>query len=396
MTLESLQSDGRTELDGLRIRLEGKLEVLEGALSRHHQLQQWLSGRNWLQKVREHRGELGELASKQASIAHAVDAVGQLKRREGWPEDSEGARVLARVEASQQRTVARLSELFLGLELSGLLAALISKADAVRLAGPDENTVLQGEVASSSIFWWFPAWGLSLYVLAFSVMAYGLWGLLSVPGIALVFSALSRWMRRSQGHFWLGHDRVIWSPRGAEPQQFGLEVTPGLPFLKGDPATRASLTTLLHLFRTGPLKGIDRPRGGDTLVFKGSQELDGPDRQGTLLLNRRGVCFVPDDQAGALMRALTGVEPQPCESVEFILNELTRLPGPVLEEALEKVKAVPGAVIGWGDEVRGERSATPSRLMRVKVAGVTLDATLNPERMDALMLRAPWTLPRGD
>ena len=97
-----------------------------------------------------------------------------------------------------------------------------------------------------------------------------------------------------------------------------------------------------------------------------------------------------------MLRALTGSEPKHPASVEFILNELTRLPAPVLEEALEKVKEVPGAVLGWGDEVRGERSGTPSRLMRVKVAGVTLNATLDPERTDALMQHAPWTLPRAD
>ena len=150
------------------------------------------------------------------------------------------------------------------------------------------------------------------------------------------------------------------------------------------------------LYRDGPLKGVNRPPSGTTMILGASASpgkwLERPaSRLGVVLLHADGLCFLGRGVAPELLRRVCANRLEVPVSEEFLLEQLTRLTPEALTEALKVVDGFDGGVAVSSLAVEPEKSGTPTELLRLNVRTTKLEIPIGAVDFEALRTLFPWT-----
>jgi hypothetical protein len=97
--------------DSIRIRLEGRLELLEAALARYRLLQlKALDKFNWKAAVRKNAALLREASESEEAVAAALELLERRARAEDWPPRSEALQCAADVRRAREALTRRASK----------------------------------------------------------------------------------------------------------------------------------------------------------------------------------------------------------------------------------------------------------------------------------------------
>ncbi len=364
----------------IRIKLEGRLEVLEAALRRYAELEQRVGGQ-WQRRVIEERTQVLEALSHEPSIDAALEAADRIAD--------------APVRALMKKLVAYRTELAERLDRPTWREAALrlrETAESVRLPGTDEVVLLSGTAERA-----IPMW---LIVAVPALLGWWALGWMAAAGIVVSAACLALAVI-PLGTYSVLADRLVWVPYSGVPVEVplgelkaiahhrrGLTLDAGgrtlrLPAVEGGDAMLA----LLLLYRDGPLKGIARPPSGITLIRPAVLAM-GATEEGHALLHPDGFFFLPRGGASGLLKRL--IDRRDLDVGDrFVLEQLSRLPADRLTDLLATVTDLPGAVNGRADKVL----ADPIRggKLRLRVGMTMVDVSVAGVDSVALATNLPWT-----
>jgi hypothetical protein len=381
---------------GLRIRLEGRVETLEVALATYHRLEALLRG-DWRGAIIEQRAFIDQLIAQEPAVNEALGQVRKTAQHEGWAADALPRRLVDRVEEQRADLRFRLLSRLKKVSPEGgaptwpaALARLQQLATQVRLPGPGEPVVLRGTATRA-----MPLWVMALIP---TLLAGAFFGGMAGAGVGASMICLGLAVL-PLGEFTLLADRLVWIPHRGEPfhlelgaLQTTLTAAGGLvidgPRRLTLPLTAApaGLAALLALYGKGPLKGCSAPPSGTALILAAHAQLDF--RQalvGTALLHSEGLVFLPQGSGPALLHKLTGVEGPVSE--EFLLRQLSRLPAAQLNPALAAANGLPRGLCCGKAQVRAEAAKGSVRLT---IGRVQLTIDLRAAELEAVRSLMPW------
>lgn len=370
-------SDLSTEI---RIKLEGRLEVLEAALGRYRDLERVISG-NWRRRAIEARDRvLAFLAEEPAvddAVAHALRLAG-----------AKPGAVLTELEAYRSEIAGRL-----GLPAwKDAAAALKAAAESVRLPGAEEVVVLHGTAERR-----VPMWAL---VSVPSLVALIAIGPLAAAGV-LVSTICLGLAVIPLGTYALMADRLVWVPHTGVPRQLPIDALTaievagrGIALTTKDGGFRlpavdsaAGMALLLLLYRDGPLKGVARPPAGTSMVLAATLA-SGATAEGFALLHPGGLCFLARGTAAVVCSRLVARADLDV-SERFLLEQLSRIEAEALAPLLAGLADVDGVV----HAPAGRVNADPIRggKLRLRVGMALVDLSLSGVDAVALTTLLPWT-----
>lgn len=182
----------------LRVRLEGRAELLSATRLRYRALVNALKGLRWKHKLRRARDVVEEVARAQPEVDEALRHALKRAAAERWPDDAELVRCLKEVQALRAELARLVEERLSGDEepRSHLGTKLLRLAEHVLFAPwlvlPGERWALAGQLLSPSLF---PAVGAAL---AFGVAVEHLFSRPLEPGHLLPFE-LDEWEALASG-----------------------------------------------------------------------------------------------------------------------------------------------------------------------------------------------------
>jgi hypothetical protein len=380
----------------IRIRLEGRLEILETAIPRYEALLSLLRG-NWQRRAIEEREAVHRFLSDEPSLDAALDHAHRVAQRDGWPPEAEARQVTARIDALRSELQARLEK----PSWQAAAKHLREMADSARLPGPEELVLLEGTAART-----MPLWALTL---APTLLALSTYGGLAAAGVMVSMVCFGLAVL-PLGRYVLLVDRLVWIPYRGVPIELPLATLKpnGVTLarrnigisLEGASASLllpvvtspVQLAALLLLYRDGPLKGVDRPPAGTVVILPAWLARSGPDLEGFVLLHSGGMCFLPKGTAPALLKKITGSAPLELPISEtFLLEQLTRLPPAALHSVLGVAAEVPGGLYALAEDITTDPGARSGQKLRLRTAGSLVEIPIGAVDYEALRTLFPWT-----
>jgi hypothetical protein len=394
----------------VRIRLEGRLELLELALPRYAHLTGLMRG-SWRRNVIEHRALIEDVIKEEAPVGQALEHVTKLAEREGLPADSEPRVLLAALYRQRAELFGKLGGRLMEANgtppgsLREALDRLYELTESVRLPEPHELVILQGTAARA-----FPLWALTL-IPTLAVLA--TYGGLAAAGV-LVSMICFGLAVLPLGKYTLLADRLVWVPYRGDPVAMKLDgpelseislvrQSTGL-VLEGRNRVKLPVITsplrlvaLLWLYRAGPLKGVNRPPSGTALILPCEALVRGAEGelikkfQGTALVHAEGLCVIARGWAPGILARLCPRAPPIAISEEWLFEQLTRLPADGLSAALRVADAPPDCLACTTDQVEPQKTGTPTQLMALKVGTTEVMIPIGAIDFEALRTLFPWT-----
>jgi hypothetical protein len=380
----------------IRIRLEGRLEVLEVAVDRYEALAALLKG-NWQRTAIEEQQKVRDFLSEEPALDDAIAHAERLAEREGWPPNAEARRVWARVAALRTLLQARFKRSTWAQAIEHLSAV----AGSTRLPRSDELVLLQGTAARP-----LPLWALTL---APTLIALSAFGGLAAAGVMVSMVCLGLAVL-PLGRYVLLADRLVWMPYRGVPLEVTIDALDAVHLERRNTglaieAKRAlklpvvtspvQLATLLLLCRSGPLKGINRPPAGTVLILAAWISRPNADLRGVVLLYGGGMCFLPNGTAPELVQKLASTAEVMPISETFVLEQLSRLAEPQLAKALEQIADLPGGVYARAAEITADPGARSGKKLRLRAAGSLIEIPIGGVDFEALRTLFPWTQDRS-
>ncbi|AGC48255.1 hypothetical protein MYSTI_06983 [Myxococcus stipitatus DSM 14675] len=387
----AVPSETRQTEEVLRLRLEGRVELLESALRRYRLLSEALSARGWRRRLRDDPALLREVLELEPALPEALERTERRGAQEGWPEGSSIPRTARRVrelrEELSARARKRLATLLFpseGLSLEGCLRRLEAlqgeSLDLERTAG-EPFALHLGSVSGKRkyvVSVLYVLGSLGLWGLMWLLLGSGNWGLalgVGLPAMALwlagAVALLRRWV---PGAVWLTPERLLWMAPGDEPpvsvrwdalsadaiQQDGREglIVRGGQVLQVSGLGRqesARLRTLLEVFRDervrAQAKQVDRPV--ELLRYPALLRRGAAWTEGQAVMTGRGVYFLPDPTSGvALLRAATGRSLDSQVELDWVLEGLRWQPASELDTYLVRAVAEVGGAAWSSSDAR--------------------------------------------
>jgi hypothetical protein len=134
----------------VRIRLEGRLELLEAARSRYRLLQLKVLGKlRWKQAARQQVTLLRELAQAEAAVDEALDEVDRRARAEGWKSRSQAVQCAAEVQRLRNAVAARVAGLLKDGAAEHSLAQRLEALEVAAVGAP--RLVLPGQRMATAV-----------------------------------------------------------------------------------------------------------------------------------------------------------------------------------------------------------------------------------------------------
>lgn len=239
---QSTSIDPSLSPEGIRRKLEGRLEVVEDAFRSMALLVKLLRKRRWEHRLYPHLELLSHVIAQEPELEGALASIRQRARLEHWPQTLPVLRLAGEVEALQERLVRRARVCLgdpgtSGASLAEILRRLEERARSVALPlpSPDEPVLLK-EGFSPRVF--LPvvlSMGLPLAPIPFIgvLPALGEFALAGIYGgaIGLWLLSSSWWLRRQShrsGRLWVTQEQLIWMPSRGEPRRMPLRsLVPG-------------------------------------------------------------------------------------------------------------------------------------------------------------------------
>lgn len=378
----------------IRIRLEGRLEVLEGAVDRYKAFARLL-GSGWQRQAIEQRPAVDRFLAEEPALDAALEHAHRLSQRDAWPEDAEARQVSAKLDALRLQLAKQLG--------TGAWADAVVKlrevSQSVRLPGSDELVLLEGTAARS-----MPLWALTL---APTLLALSMYGGLAAAAVMVAMVCFGLAVL-PLGRYVLLVDRLVWLPYVGVPRQvtldsvkpagvalarrnIGISIDADKPLQLPVITSPVQLAALLLLYRDGPLKGVDRPPAGTVVILPGWISRSGPDLHGVALLHLGGVCFLPRGTAPQLLQQIVPSARELPVSEMFLLEQLTRLPPESLDPVLGAATQVPGGFYARSADVTADPGARSGQKLRLRSAGTLLEIPIGSVDYEALRTLFPWT-----
>lgn len=367
----------------LRIKLEGRLEVVEAALPRYRDFERVLVG-NWRRRAIEARAEVLTFCAADAAVDEALAQLQRFTDEDRGPVNA----LIAQLDAYRKELAGRVG----AASWPEARNTLRATAESVKLPGPDEVVVLYGTAERK-----VPMWAV---VVPPALLAFVMLGPIAAVGVAVSMVCLALAVI-PLGRYAVLADRVLWLPHAGVPKQLPVASLKQID-LKGRGIALASerdaltlpavdsatgMAAVLLLYRDGPLKGVDRPPAGTSLVLP-AVLASGATAEGTALLHPGGLFFLAKGQAAEVLRRMVG-RAELDVSERFVLEQLSRLDpadlAPLLASfaGLACVNAPADQVIA--DPIRGGK-------LRLRVRMSTLiDLALTGVDSVALATLLPWT-----
>ncbi|NMO19809.1 hypothetical protein HPC49_44345 [Pyxidicoccus fallax] len=199
--------------EGLRLRLEGGLEVIEAALERYYELSTAIGKRSWKAKLRLRPELLDEAIESEPAV---LAALASLKRRASREPETAGV-LLYELEAARELLSAAVArrvrvgeQPLLSERLRRLRAVVLRPLPLLQKEG--EQQVLVGEAVLP------PPWLLATFLALGLLVAWLVSPWAVVP--LLVPAFLVTYLR--SGWYWLTTERLLWQPRRGDLVQVSL------------------------------------------------------------------------------------------------------------------------------------------------------------------------------
>lgn len=178
-------------LEESRIKLEGRLELLEQAAESYSLLERGLRRRQWWQIVSERRVLLRQVVAGEPALQDALVALHRRAQQEHWHAEAPALRLVARMEGLRQQLIRRAQACLRqpgapGMGLVDCLLELERKVPEVRPLAEDERVLIRRDTSERS------------------------W---------LLFRLTVSGRYAQAGELLVTQERLIWQPRGAPPIQ---------------------------------------------------------------------------------------------------------------------------------------------------------------------------------
>lgn len=360
-------------LEDVRLRLEGRLEVIEAARKRYAMLERRLKGPGWRRRMRAWRGFAQEVLSHEAKLAEALGRARRRAELEGWPETLPALEPLRDVVARRARLEAliqkRLRELSvprgppaLETDLPHLEEILLKPLPSS--PGPGETRLLE---MKRNEYFPLPVALLIVLFVPLVHLATSLGGMMAgLLAVGTFISLLVAYVLRA-GEFWLTSERLLWKPVLGEPVAVSLRsIRPGSIHverfmrsvrIRGDRVVHVryveplnTLAALLELHRQPPFLGASR--GGlrlpDVSICQAAHwgGLGQQIRHGWAVLRPNGVSFLPRGTGAEVFQAITGSSVPAGLNIDvpWVLEELRWLSGSEFDTYLAQAVQATGGV----------------------------------------------------
>jgi hypothetical protein len=239
---QSTSIDPSLSPEGIRRKLEGRLEVVEDAFRSMALLGKLLRKRRWEHRLYPHLELLSQVIAQEPALGEALAGIRQRARLEHWPKTLPALRLAGEVEELKERLVQRaracLGDASTSREsLAELLRRLEERARTVvlPLSSPDEPVLLKDGFSPRVFLPAVLSMGLPLAPVPFigvlpSLGDFALAGIYGgAIGLWLLFS--SWWLRRQShrsGRLWVTREQLIWVPSQGDPRRVPLRsLVPG-------------------------------------------------------------------------------------------------------------------------------------------------------------------------
>lgn len=391
---ESLLSE-----DDMRRRLEGRVELLESALSRTRALEKALRRGDWREVLRGRLSLVSDLLDVEATLLEAMERTARRAELEGWSHDAPAVKLIQTLRSHRerlgQRVLARLEGLALRpardapLETHLRQLERLHREDVNLLRGPGEpfSIRIDGQDGPLSrivtLLGVQGAFGLAMLLVWMLRMESLMLELLGLGFILSLIAAIIWASVTSPDAVWLTPVRLVWKRAGARtpltvrledvvPESLALEEGRAVSLRAGNDlqvrlarfsraqAERLMAVSTLFLEPMVRKRAARVSRPVEVSVFEGLLRRDGTWRPGKVVLMRRGAYFFEGTRAGMeLLRAVTGRTLASRVELEWVLEGLLWQTEVDLDALLvAAVNALGGAV--WSAE--GTRVAMEVRL----------------------------------
>ena len=377
----------------IRIRLEGRLEILEAAIARYEAFDALLKG-NWQRRAIEEREAVYRFLDEEPALDAALDHAHRVAQRDGWPPDAQARKVSTRLDGLRRQLQTRV----LKPSWPEAAAQLRQVAGSARLPGPDELVVLEGTAARS-----MPLWALTL---APTLLAASIYGGLAAAGVMVSMVCFGLAVL-PLGRYVLLSDRLVWMPYRGVPLELplstlkpdgvalarrsaGISIDAARPLSLPVLTSPVQLAALLLLYREGPLKGINRPPAGTGVILPGALSRAGQSADGVALLHPGGLAFLPRGSGPVFLQQLVATGLALPISETFLLEQLTRLPAEALGEVLAAAAPKAGGLHAAAPEITADPGARSGQKLRLRTAGAVVELPLVGVDYEALRTLFPW------
>lgn len=358
--------------EDVRRKLEGRVEVVEGARAPYAALEALLKGRRWKHRLRQESRAVGAVLAGEATLVEALERIRRRAEVEGWPEETpvlatvrEVSTLRARLEALVRQRLGTLvppkGEPSLGADLPRLVEVLSRPLPVeptpgeVRLLDATKQDPSGGPLSSVNYVF------LAVFLLIqFLPKAYAQLVVYAAAGMGLVL--LVAYLLKS-GEYWLTSERLVWKPRVGEPVEVPLRSIPAggvnlqrltsTVWVEGERTVRMPfvpnaelLTALLELHRQAPLLGASRSgmRLEAVSVYSATLREGGEASNVWVVLRPGYVAFLPREEGLAAVRGVVGAPLTPGLRIEMeaVLEQLRWLPEEEFDAAVARAVAAAG------------------------------------------------------
>ena len=206
------------------------------------------------------------------------------------------------------------------------------------------------------------------------------------------------------GRYVLLVDRLVWIPYRGVPTELPLSATSRVTLTRRNAGiaieggkglslpvvtSPVQLAALLLMYGEGPLKGINRPPAGTVVFLPASVSRAGADLDGFVLLHNDGLCFLPRGTGAAMLQHVVPTQLELPVAESFMLEQLSRLPAPLLGEALMAATKVPGGICARAEDVIADPMRSQQK-MRLRAAGTLIEIPLEAVDYEAMRTLFPW------
>ncbi|MCP3104376.1 hypothetical protein LZ198_36485 [Myxococcus sp. K15C18031901] len=393
--------------EAVRLQLEGRAEVLEGALAREALLEGVLRGGRWKSRLRAHPELVAERARSAPEVAEALERTRRRAESEGWPGETRILVVVrelldrrARLEALVRRRLASLAPVSGAPVLDEELArldGLVCRQSSFALA---EREVVVYETLPLRA--WPPVhWAL---VALLACLAHGLFVLFTLraapgtgspdvlsAGLFLGLSGTFVALVSRSGQVRLTSERLIWKPRVGETVELSLSslrpeslhLTSLLRTVRVEGERRLRLRhqgdgerviTLVALHGLPPLAGAARAGvlTEDVVIYPAESREGRHTYAGHAVLRPSGVWFVPEVDGRQVFEAVTGQKASVPMRPLWILEQLRWLSPAEVDRCMARVVAAAGGTWWSAKDARLHRDVPVWRRLRITRGTQTL------------------------